>query len=76
MFKVTIEKCNDLNCIKIFNLNTGEFVSVVPEFGANVNDLLLAQDGQLIAVIDGSTTRLDFRTHTANWYRPCRESFA
>jgi len=45
---------NDLEQLKIFNENTGEYISVVPKFGANINQIVLSNEGTLIPIMKGN----------------------
>ncbi|UCH65403.1 MAG: aldose 1-epimerase, partial [Ignavibacterium sp.] len=60
MFEVKEEKNNGLLCTIIKNNATGEYVSIVPEFGANVNDLVLKKGEELISILDGNQNKYQF----------------
>jgi len=54
MFKIIEEKQNDLKRLKILNENTGEYLSVIPRFGANLNEIVLKKSNKLYGIIDGN----------------------
>ena len=39
MFEIVEENKNGLNCVIIKNNNTKEYISIVPQFGASVNEI-------------------------------------
>ncbi len=47
------ERFGKFNRIKLLNNETGEFVAFVPEFGGNVNELVLNKNGKNYSIIDG-----------------------
>ncbi len=51
---------NDLHVVRIENESTLESVSIVPQFGANVNGLALLKDQHLFSLLDGNYNRKDF----------------
>jgi aldose 1-epimerase len=55
MYKIIEEMQNDLPRLKISDESSGEYVSIVPLFGANVNELVLRKGGDLISLLDGNT---------------------
>lgn len=60
MFNLIKIADNDLEKFKIFNEKTGEYVSVVPRFGANVNQIELSHYGELIPLLKGNHTPEEF----------------
>jgi aldose 1-epimerase len=60
MFQIIEEQQNDLNRLKIFNEKSGEFVSIIPKFGVNINELVLEKGSALISVLDGNSKLADF----------------
>ncbi len=51
---------NDLELQILTDDRSGQSLSVVPEFGANVNQLILRSDGILYSVLDGNRDRESF----------------
>ena len=60
MFKIIEERQNDLDRLKIWNTNTGEYVSIIPQFGANINELVLNKNDKLHSLIDGNMDNASF----------------
>ncbi len=60
MFQILEERQNDLVRLKILNEKSGEYVSIVPQFGVNINELVLKKESGLISVLDGNTKKADF----------------
>ena len=64
MFLAIEEAIGNLFQIKLLNTETGEYASVLPEFGGNLNQLVLANSqNELIAVIDGYATEADAKAN-------------
>ncbi|MEA3489371.1 MAG: hypothetical protein U9R44_03390 [Candidatus Omnitrophota bacterium] len=61
MFKIREDSSGGLKRLKIQNTATGEFVSIVPGFGANINELVLHKNGTLHPVIAGNRDISGFR---------------
>ena len=62
MFKIIEEKQNDISRVKILNKTTGEYLSIVPEYGANVNELVLQKHNKLFSILDGNNCTDEFKT--------------
>jgi aldose 1-epimerase len=60
MYIVIIENHNDLQRIKLQNMNSDEYVSVIPEFGANVNEIVFKKGSKLFPLIAGNKSRDEF----------------
>ena len=60
MFEVREEKKKGLNRLLILNKVSQEYVSIIPAFGANVNELMLRKGNKLHAVLAGNKTAEDF----------------
>ena len=57
MFLIIEEAVGTLYQIKLLNTRTGEYATVLPDFGGNLNDLVLARaNGSLLSVIAGYRT--------------------
>ena len=61
MFKIINEKQNDLQRIKLLNIDTGEYISVITELGANVNEIVLKKGSNLFSLLDGRKSRNEFQ---------------
>jgi aldose 1-epimerase len=60
MFLAIEEAIGDLFQLKLLNTETGEYACILPDFGGNVNQLVLANsDKKLISVIDGYISAAD-----------------
>jgi aldose 1-epimerase len=60
MFEIKEENNNELDCTIIKNSATGEYVSIAPEFGANVNQITLKKRKELYSILDGNRTKDQF----------------
>ena len=60
MFKIIEEKQNDLERLKLLNEQSGEYVSIVPRFGSNINELVLKKNDALYDIIDGNRDQASF----------------
>jgi len=53
MFKVVKEKFGKFTKVKLFNSKTKEYVSIIPQFGGNVNEIVLQKEGKLFSILNG-----------------------
>ena len=53
MFKVQKEPLGKFTKLKLLNTKTGEFIAIIPQFGANINELVLNKNGKSFSVIKG-----------------------
>jgi aldose 1-epimerase len=60
MFEIREENREGLNRLLIVNNNSREYISVIPDFGANVNEIHLKKGNRLHAVLAGNQTRDNF----------------
>ena len=60
MFQVIHDRAGTTKQIILRDDSSGESVSILPGFGANINELVLHKDGALHSVIDGNETAGDF----------------
>lgn len=60
MFRIKEDINGGLETITIQNAATMEYVSIVPDFGGNVNELVLRKNGRLHPIIDGNQNISDF----------------
>jgi hypothetical protein len=54
MFRILRKKLGAFDKIVMHNRMTGEYACVIPEYGANVNEIVLRKGGALYSIIDGS----------------------
>ncbi len=60
MFLALEEVVGSLYQIKLLNTTNGEYATILPDFGGNVNQIVLAKsDGKLVSVVEGYTTDND-----------------
>lgn len=52
-FKVEEEKLGDILSYKLLDTHTGEYVSVLPEYGGAINSMALSHKGELIEIMNG-----------------------
>ncbi|MDP8298533.1 MAG: hypothetical protein P9L88_01315 [Candidatus Tantalella remota] len=60
MFSVKEDIFDGLESVRITNPDTGEYVSIIPHFGANVDELVLQKNGTLYSVLEGNNTLEEF----------------
>lgn len=53
MFKAQKRRFGKFTKLKLINLKTDEYVTIIPEFGANINELVLNKNGRNFSIIDG-----------------------
>ncbi|MDF2455330.1 MAG: aldose 1-epimerase [Cytophagaceae bacterium] len=53
MFHIVSEDFQGLEKIKLVNSRSGEYLSVIPAYGGNINELVLSKNNQLHALIEG-----------------------
>jgi aldose 1-epimerase len=56
MFRVREDKLGPLGIIKLVNEKTGEYISILPEMGARLNELVLSKNGIKHQLLDGCET--------------------
>jgi aldose 1-epimerase len=61
MFEIVEEIKNGLNCVIIKNIDTNECVSIVPGYGASVNEITLRKGEKLFPVLDGNISKDSFK---------------
>ncbi len=60
MFLALEEVIGSLYQIKLLNTTNGEYATILPDFGGNVNQIVLVKnDGELLSVIDGYITEAE-----------------
>lgn len=55
MFKVKQDKLGRFDRYTIANITTNEKVVVIPEFGANIMEIVLSKNSKLFSILDGDT---------------------
>jgi len=63
MFKIIKEPFGDFTKIKIKNSDTEEYISIIPEFGGNVNEIVLEKEAKLYSILNGYQTPLEIAEH-------------
>lgn len=63
MFKIKKERFGDFRKIKIINSDTKEYISIIPEYGGNVNEIVLGKKAKLYSILDGYQTPLEIAEH-------------
>ena len=53
MFNTEVDSFGPINRVKLINRETQEYVSILPEYGGNVNEIILNKDGQNFSLLDG-----------------------
>ncbi len=56
MFKLDTGLFGDLSRITLFNDGTGERMSIIPEFGGNIRELVLSKKGRRYSILAGART--------------------
>ena len=56
MIKLQNFNKNNLDQLRLYNDKTGEFVTILPKFGANVNELVLGKNSQCYSLFDGNSS--------------------
>ena len=67
MFSVKKEPFGDFSRLKLCNDERGEYVSIIPEFGANVNEIVLSDGRRTFSVLEGDKTYSDLAEN--KWFR-------
>ena len=60
MVEIQKEVFGECTRLKLVRVTTGEYVSIIPEFGANVNELVLGKKGNNYSLISGEKVYADF----------------
>lgn len=55
MYKITRKPFGSHHIVKLTNEDTGEYVSVIPEYGAKVQEIVLKKDSRLISILDNES---------------------
>jgi len=74
MFSIIHEDFGGIEKIKLSNSNTGEYVSIIPSFGGNLNELVLLKKKKLHEIIDGDRSVSGLEGNSINFYRGAKLS--
>ena len=67
MFRIDDEKFGKFTRIKLVNTNSKEHVSVIPDFGANVNEIVLSKKALNYSILDGAKNYSELIKN--EWYK-------
>ncbi|MFC2069465.1 aldose 1-epimerase [Chloroflexota bacterium] len=56
MFRVETKTFGNLYKVNLVNISTAEYVSIIPGFGGNVNEIVLSKNGKTYNVLDSAKT--------------------
>jgi len=70
MYEIKVTEKNDLNIIQLVNKQSGEYISIVPAYGANVNEVVLQKKWKLYSIIKGYRTKSEFDQHERFYNAP------
>jgi len=59
MFEIQTEKFGEFTRKRIINDKTDEYISIIPEYGGNVSEIVLKKNGMLFSILDGYKTYED-----------------
>jgi len=74
MFEIQRKYLDDIEVISIVNRDTEEYVSIIPSFGGNINELMLSKNGTRYSVIAGDRYADSLRGMNGNVYRGAKLS--
>ena len=74
MFSIIREPFFGVEKIKLFNPLNGEYVSIIPSCGANLNELVLLNNGSLHSIIAGDVSMESLCGNEINFYRGAKLS--
>lgn len=74
MYKISTEDFNGIDKIKLFDTLSGEYVSIIPSFGGNINELTLQKNGTLHDIIAGDKNLETLSGNGQNYYRGAKLS--
>lgn len=74
MFHIVSEDFHGTEKIKLVNTRSGEFLSVIPSYGGNINELVLYKDEGLHPLIAGDSTTEELSGKPNNAYRGAKLS--
>src|ERR1700739_1051123 len=74
MFNITPSDFFETEKIKLINPQSGEYVSIIPAYGGNLNELVLSKEGKLHTIIAGDKTLESLSGKNKNHYRGAKLS--
>jgi len=74
MYKISLVDFNGIEKIKLFNEHSGEYISIIPAYGGNINELVLEKNGNLNTIIAGDKTIETLAGKNENYYRGAKLS--
>jgi aldose 1-epimerase len=74
MFSIIREDFFGIEKIKIIDSTTGAYVAILPEWGANVNELVLQNKGALHSIVAGDASLESLHGTPGNFYRGAKLS--
>ncbi len=74
MFHIVFEDFHGTKKIKLINTESGEFLSVIPAYGGNINELILNKNNALHSLIAGDSNMQDLSGRPVNAYRGAKLS--
>lgn len=63
MFEIKKIKFNNFDALKMINKETNESISIIPEFGANIFEIVLMKNNKLFNVVKGYTSVEKLKIH-------------
>ncbi|HEX8545499.1 MAG TPA: aldose 1-epimerase [Cytophagaceae bacterium] len=69
MYSIVSEPFGKYTRIKLINTKTQEYAAIIPDFGANVNALVLNKNEKSYQVIEGDTDPVEMVDLVEKWYR-------
>jgi len=74
MFSIIREDFFGVEKLRLFNILTGEYVSILPAWGGNINELVLLNNSLLHPIIAGDTSIESLSGNPVNFYRGAKLS--
>lgn len=72
MFEIIEDSFGKFKQIILKNTNTSEYVSIIPDFGATINQIALLKNNQLHKVISGCNSYEELITEGKNKFKGCK----
>ena len=67
MFRIDDERFGKFTRLKLVDTNSKEYVSIIPEFGANVNEIVLSKKSICYSILDGAKNYSELIKN--EWYK-------
>lgn len=74
MFNIARENFEGLEKIKLYNGELGEYVSIIPTYGGNIQELVLYKNNELYSLIEGSQTLASLSGNPSNAFKGAKLS--